>query len=80
MDFSVEPSLSEGDSLQISEGVRLFLPAATQALSGEFSVDFVDNRLASGFVVQVPGSSVHCCGSAAPAIVGLAQLRSAPRL
>lgn len=79
VDFSVEASLPEGDSLLICEGARLFLPAATQALHGEFSVDFVDSRMASGFVVHAPGAPAQRCGIAMPAVVSLAQLRPAPR-
>jgi iron-sulfur cluster assembly accessory protein len=79
VDFTIEPSPLDADSVIESDGVRLFLPREIQDLPDELSVDFIESRLTSGFIIHSPSAQATCCGSAAPAVVSLARLRPPPR-
>lgn len=79
VDFTIEPSPLEGDAVIESASARLFLPPEIQDLPDELSVDFIDSRLTSGFIIHSSSARASCCGSAAPAVVSLARLRPPPR-
>lgn len=79
VDFSIEASPQDADSVIENDGVRLFLPREIRDLPDELSVDFIDSRLASGFIIHSSKAQAACCGSATPAVVSLARLRPPPR-
>jgi iron-sulfur cluster assembly accessory protein len=64
--FTVEAAPHAGDAEIAIDGLRLFLPAASQALLEGATVDFADTPLQSGLTFVTPNAAA-CCSSAGEA-------------
>jgi iron-sulfur cluster assembly accessory protein len=65
-EFTVERDPRAGDAELAVDGLRLFLPAASQALLEGATVDFADTPLQSGLTFVTPNAAA-CCPSAGEA-------------
>lgn len=62
-EFNVEETPRPGDGELVHNGLRIFLPAPTQALLAGVTVDFTDSLGGSGFVFHDPNKKAESCGS-----------------
>jgi iron-sulfur cluster assembly accessory protein len=65
-EFTVEAGPHAGDAELAVDGLRLFLPATSQALLEGATVDFADTPLQSGLTFVTPNAAA-CCASAGEA-------------
>lgn len=67
-EFTVEATPQSGDAVYEHNGLKLFLPEASQTLLQGVTIDFVDTPMTSGLVFRDPKSTgCSTCGSSATA-------------
>lgn len=64
-DFSVETAPKDGDSVEMYNDMRLFLPVESQQFLEGVTIDFADTRTESGLVLRNPKAVDTGCGSGA---------------
>ncbi|MHB8253828.1 MAG: HesB/IscA family protein [Acidiferrobacter sp.] len=75
VDFSVESAPWAGDVMMGHDGVKIFMPAATNDLLARCTVDFNDTRHSSGLIVKDPKSDACGCAGAGSATVDISRLK-----
>jgi iron-sulfur cluster assembly accessory protein len=65
--FTVEPAPLGGDAELAVNGLRVFLPAASQPLLDGVTVDFSESAVQSGFAFVNPNAQACACSTATPA-------------
>jgi len=78
VEFSVEPNPMADDVVMDYDGMRLFMPVATQALLEKRTLDFADTPHSSGLMVKDPLGSACGCHGAGVATVDISALKRRP--
>jgi len=69
--FTIEAAPQPGDEVVSINGLELFLPKESRALLAGVTIDFLDNRTASGLAFIDPNKQDCACSTGAPARVQL---------
>ena len=63
-EFSVEPSVRDGDAECIVDGLRLYLPAQSRLLLDGATIDFAETPTTAGLVLSHPDQAACGCSTA----------------
>ncbi|HUW98758.1 MAG TPA: iron-sulfur cluster assembly accessory protein [Acidiferrobacter sp.] len=75
VDFSVEDGPLAEDVVMDYEGMKIFMPLATQTLLEKCTVDFADTLHSSGLTVKDPRSTACGCGETGVSKVDISALK-----
>ncbi len=79
-EFTVEAAPRSGDSVVVSNGLKLFLPAESRLLLDGVTIDFSDSPMSSGLTFINPNAAAcGSCGSSSAPGVATITVSSIPR-